>query len=388
MKTKRFCVCIAFILTAFVLKAQIYNSSNSLTRVALVYYSLDGKGFFQKKENVSFQEVSNILRLYGYDKKSHELYIETDMMNCVVTVTNDVHKILKKNQNIPQLKGEELAVKVGEVNKMLEEKFIKLNHIREKQINDSIQKAYEDSVKKAFEDSIRLVKLATQKKNYRNAHDWQWVPISNIRLSCSLCDKTIVNQDSILCVGFRNDTLFNVSSEDLALDVSYLKIHPIKLIPYLKSDNRFKYHFEVFGDSLRAFSSKAYEDPEAFNTYTLYNAMQKVSAKAPYGYFEDWEWSSEYGNISFNFKYTNTNKNTIKYIEVFWVVTNDVGDVRKTGSFKGTGPLEVWDTGTWDWDHSMYYVAGDATKMNISKVVITYMNGSKITLPKGKLHFN
>ena len=81
-------------------------------------------------------------------------------------------------------------------------------------------------------------------------------------------------------------------------------------------------------------------------------------------------------------------KNTIKYIEVFFVVSNDVGDVRKTGSFKGTGPLEEWESASWDWDHSSYYVAGDASKMNISKVIITYTNGTKVTIPKNKIRFN
>ena len=106
------------------------------------------------------------------------------------------------------------------------------------------------------------------------------------------------------------------------------------------------------------------------------------------GLFLDWGWDKEYSSIEFNFKYMNTNSNTIKYIEVFFVVTNDVGDVRKTGSFRGTGPLEEWESASWNWDHSSYYVAGDATKMNISKVIITYMNGSRVTIPKSKLRFN
>lgn len=385
---KRYLTFLACLIVASTLKAQNYNSSNSLARVALVYYSQDAKGFFQKKENVNLQEVSQVVSSYGYNKKSHELYLETERANCIVTVNDDLHKILKKSKSIPQMKDDELTAKSAEVSKKLEEKFVLLNQAREKHINDSIQKAREDSIKKAREDSIRFVKLAKQKDDYRNAHDWMWVPINQTRLSCSLCDKTVYGEDSLFCTGFRNDTLFHITREDLALDETYLKVHKMYVPASLKSNEKFRYHFEVYGDSLRAFKLAALNDPESFNSYTAYNALQKVSAKAPNGYFEDWGWNDEYGSITFHFKYTNTNKKTIKYIEVFWVVTNDVGDVRKTGSFRGTGPLAEWETASWDWDHSMYYVAGDATNMNITKVIITYMNGAKVTIPKNKIWYN
>lgn len=385
---KRYLTYLACLLVTLSLKAQNYNSTNSLARVALVYYVQDGKGFFQKKENVNLQEVSEIVSSYGYNKKSHELYLETERANCIVTVNDDLHKILKKSKSIPQMKDNELSIKSIEVSKKLEEKFTRLNQAREKFINDSIQKAREDSIKKAREDSIRFAKLAKQKDDYRKAHNWRWVPINKTHLSCSLCDKSVYSEDSLFCMAFRNDTLYHLSFEDVALDESYMKIHKMYVPTSLKSDEQFKYHFEVYGDSLRAFKLTALEDPESFNSYSAYEALQKVHAKAPNGYFEDWGWNDEYGSISFHFRYTNTNKNTIRYIEVFWVVTNDVGDVRKTGCFKGTGPLAEWETASWNWDHSMYYVAGDATNMNITKAIITYMNGSKVTIPKNKLWFN
>ena len=381
---------LSFIMLAVCLasNAQNYNSTNSLARVALVYYSQDEKGFFHKKENINLQEVFQIVSSYGYDKKSHELYVETERANCIVTVNDDLHKILKKSKSIPQLKSDELTIKAKEINAQMEEKFNRLNQARQKHINDSIQKAREDSIKKAREDSIRLVKLAKQKKDYRNAHNWGWVPINKTRLSCSLCDKTFYDEDSLFCMAFRNDSLYHMTSEDMALDVTYLKIHKSYVPASLKSNEKFKYHLEVFGDSLMNKQLKSLDNPEALNSYWAYQALQEVKAKAPNGYFDDWGWDDEYGSVTFHFRYTNTNKNTIKYIEVFWVITNDVGDVRKTGSFRGTGPLEEWETASWNWDHSMYFIAGDATNMNISKVIITYMNGTKVTIPKNKLCFD
>ena len=141
---KKYCIIGILLFVAIALKAQNYNSSNSLARVALVYYVQDEKGFFQKKENVNLQEVSQVVSSYAYNKKSHELYLETERANCIVTVNDNLHKILKKSKSIPQMKDDELTAKSIEISKKLEERFSRLNQAREKHINDSIQKARED----------------------------------------------------------------------------------------------------------------------------------------------------------------------------------------------------------------------------------------------------
>lgn len=376
---------LSFCLTLF---AQSYNEYTSMSRVALVYYYMDEKGFYQKKENVNLQEVTSVESTYNYDKKSHELYVQTANANCIVTVIDNLHKILKKSKSIPQLKSQELAAKVNEVNMKLEEKFYRLNMARQQHINDSIQKARMDSIMKAREDSIRLVKLAKQKNDYRKSHDWRWVPVNKTRLTCTLCDKIVSDKDSLLCVGYRNDTLYHLSMEDLALEETLLTIHKSYVPNSLRSNERFKYHVDVFRDSLLYSNPTSMSDPETMNSIWTYKALQNVEAKAPNGYFNDWGWDSEYGSVSFHFRYTNTNKKTIKYIEVFWVITNGVGDVRRSGSFRGTGPLEFLESASWNWDYSSYYVAGDASEMNITKVIITYMNGTKVTIPKNKIQYD
>lgn len=83
----------------------------------------------------------------------------------------------------------------------------------------------------------------------------------------------------------------------------------------------------------------------------------------------------------------NTNSKTIRYIDVYFKVTNGVGDVRKVGHFQGTGPLKEFESGSWEWDSSSYYVAGDASNMNITKVILTYMNGTKKVLTGNLLVF-
>lgn len=92
--------------------------------------------------------------------------------------------------------------------------------------------------------------------------------------------------------------------------------------------------------------------------------------------------------MTFKCTYQNTNKWTIKYIDVYWVVTNDVNDVRGSGHFKGTGPVKYLHGASWDWDSSYYFVGGDATNMSIRKVIITYMNGRQKVLTKNMIKFN
>lgn len=110
--------------------------------------------------------------------------------------------------------------------------------------------------------------------------------------------------------------------------------------------------------------------------------------EAPYGYIDDWGWNDEYSMVTFHFSFVNTNPKTIKYITVYFKISNDVGDVRKTGYFKGTGPLAEGESASWNWDSSSYFVSGDATSMNITKVILTYMNGMKQTLTGKTLRFN
>ena len=121
---------------------------------------------------------------------------------------------------------------------------------------------------------------------------------------------------------------------------------------------------------------------------SYYKYLDKLEKEAPYGFFEDWGWSNEYSIVTFHFSYTNMNKSTIKYIAVHFKITNDVGDVRKTGYFQGTGPVEEYDTGSWEWDSSPYFVSGDASTMEFTKIVITYTNGKQKVLSKNQIMYN
>lgn len=385
---RRRCLILTLVSLALTASAQKYDASNSLLRKALVYYEKDSNGFFQKRENVSLKEISHGYS-YGYDKKSHEIYFETDRANCIAIVNKDLHKLLKKSKSIPQLKPEELAAKATLVSQKLEERFRQLNIARQEHIADSIETIRRDSIRKAMEDSLRIVAERNKEASYRNSHWWFFIPTKKSHPYCDFCEKTIDTKDSVFCYGIRNDTLYWRELMEGRLIHFYDHIHAAKVPSSLKSDKDFQYHCRIYKDSLETAISILNNDfARVMNAKYYLDYLKELKKEAPNGLFTSWGWDKEYSSIEFNFSYLNTNKNSIKYIEVFFVVTNDVGDVRKTGSFKGTGPLEEWESASWSWDHSSYYVAGDASRMNISKVIITYMNGSKVTIPKNKLRFD
>lgn len=369
--------------------AQTYNSSNSIARVALVYFYMDENGFYQKKENINLSEVFQIVSTYGYDKKSHELYVQTERANCIVTVNDDLHKVLKKSKSIPQMKGEELSAKAAEISNEMDVHFKHLNEVRQKHVNDSIQKAREDSIRKAREDSIRIATENKKAEDYRNNNKCFLIPTKKSTLKCVLCDQNITTGDTTYCYTILRDTIFFPGVKKGRYGIEYDHIHAAAIPTALKLDNDYKYHLKIFKDSLdNRIEDLTVPAADMVNADYYLDYLKELKKEAPNGLILNWSWNDEYSFITFNFSYLNTNKNTIKYIELFWRVTNDVGDVRKTGSFKGTGPLEEWESASWNWDNSLYYVAGDATKMDITKIIITYMNGSKVTIPKSKICFD
>lgn len=385
---KKYLFFVFFVFFQVALYAQTYYLSSSLSRKALVYYYEDENGFYHKKENLLIENILPIESFYGYNKKTHELYVETKCANCIVVVNEYIHKQLKKDKDILQLKPDELSVLADAVNKKLAEKFKQHNLNRQKQIDEAKAKAKRDSIRKVQEDSLRVVAEKNKEKEYRDTHKWYKIPAKKKFIYCELCEKNIECQDTIFCYSITNDTIFWHGYEAGRIGMNINQIHAGKTSDEFLKDEGYVFHRKVFNDSLATRIPMSMSYAANYNLKEYYDYLAKLKKVAPNGLFLNWGWDDDYSNVTFHFEYMNTNKLTIKYIEVFFVVTNDVGDVRKTGSFRGTGPLSEFESASWSWDRSPYYVAGDATNMNISKVVITYTNGAKVTIPKNKLCFD
>ena len=220
-----------------------------MSRVALVYYFMDENGYFQKKENVNLQEVFNVVSTYGYDKKSHELYVETDKFNCIVTVNDDFHKLLKKSKSIPQLKSEELTVKANAINQELAEKFERLNVARQKHIADSIKKVKADSLEKIKQDSLQRVEEQIKLEKYRSENEWNMIPVLWRALTCDLCGYTFSKKTHRKCFAVKNDSLYFSTEEKSEMGNAYTLYHVVDISKSLKNQPKFMYHLQAFYES-------------------------------------------------------------------------------------------------------------------------------------------
>ena len=383
-----------FLVICVVASAQVHNFNiyNSSHRKVLALYVPDKDGIYQKSDAQEVKEISEAGQYYAYDKKAKKLYVKTATGNYEVSLDDYYAKEFKKNKVIPQLKEAEIAVLVNRVNQELSEHFSQVNAERRKEIEAARIKAYNDSVEEAQRQArlcaARVERLKQEREDYLKQHDWRSVPTGNHSLYCTLCENTFT-KDSIWSIGVRNDSIYFATHKDGDLDLGYMESHVAKVPDELKTFAPYKYHYEVYKDSIETCIKGLNNDLAGYLDYSYFqDYLSKLQRKAPYGYFDGWSWNDEYGTVTFKCTYQNTNKWTIKYIDVYWVVTNDVNDVRGSGHFKGTGPVKYMDGGSWDWDSSYYFVGGDATNMSISKVIITYMNGKQKVLTKNMLRFN
>lgn len=176
----------------------------------------------------------------------------------------------------------------------------------------------------------------------------------------------------------NNDTLIYITEYEIFNDnisKEYIEYH------YDKTD------IKNIPDSIKQteFESAKYEC-ELKNFYKLI----EIAKTFKYGFINSWSWSTNSVNgINFEINYTNTSVKTIKYIDVYFIVKNDVGDICRilynngsnTCHLRCVGPLEQYESGAWSWD-AVYYTTGDASKLHLKKFVITYMDNTKYTLIK------
>ena len=370
-----------------------YTSENSFMRKALVVYHKNSKGFYQCDENVMVESVQNITSVYAYDKKANNLFVRTINGNYVITLNKDYAKFIKNNKQIPKLSEVEINKIVKAVNENLSKFYSEKNdsikqaikRMREKEIEDSIRNVEKQ---RREQEEIQKIQLAREQgfESYRKKFYYSIVPVNQMKLKCSVCNKTIAT-DYLKCSSIQNDSIYFRTSVTKELNDEYSEMHVAPISKELKTNPNFMYHIQAFKDSLCADSIFDKEFLDFYNNEEIYNHYARVKKIAPFGYMEDWGWDDEF-SVSFHFDYVNINPKTIKYIDVYWKITNDVGDVRKTGHFKGTGPLKQYMSANWSWDSSSYYVAGDASNMEITKVILTYMNGTQKVLGKSQVHVN
>lgn len=354
---------------------------------SILVYDKDANGsMFPVNDIRYYDRISGSVDFYAYDKKNQELYACTTYANYVFTLTKLGETGIKKDKDIPRLSGKELTEAVENKNKEIILN-VKVHNAKIRQdLADSARvQAQRDSIARALE----LAKIEKKKDEYRRTKNWRFLPLGRSTLSCNICNEcTHYDTDSVWCYAIRNDTIYYSYLLKGDLDENRIGYHFTTFSDELKKDPDIAFHYEVFKDSLQKDTEVCGDAIKLMDAMSIVDYWGQIQKIAPYGFFEYWDNSSEYSCVSLKCRYMNTNRKTIRYIDIYVKALNAVGDVRNTGHFSGTGPVEFMESASWNWDNSNFYVANDVTTLELSKIVITYMDRTKKILTGNSIKIN
>ena len=379
MIKRRLLTCV-LILTSISCLAQ-FDNSNSLVRKMLLEYEMDSKGYYHKKEGALVDKVDKVTSMYAFDKKSSNLYVQTERGNYVVVLNKEHAKIYKQSKLAPFIDEKMIDAEVMRVNQMLEERYESLNAARTRHLRDSVEKVRNDSLEKIRQDSIQRAFQKAVDQKYRQTHNWHDLPMNKLELECILC-RHHTFEDIVYCEGIINDTIYYVENATGIMGASYKKLHVSQYNPRLKNELKYNYHVKMFRDSLSShtYLSPEYAKAENEKSYAAY--AESIASKAPFGYVESTGYDFQEDHLIFDFSYTNTNKKTIKSIDIFCNILDPAENVKKVIKLKATGPVEMLETKSWSWDDDTNPVPPMVTGLRISKLVITFKDGQQKILVK------
>ena len=356
-------------------------------RRVIIGYELQPDGFWTKVSDHLVESIDNVEQAYAYDKKGHNLYVRTATSNCVVTLSKEYAELVKNNKYIPKLKEGEIDMRVLQVNSSLEEKYTTLNEQRRAHINDSIAKVRADSLEQVRQDSLRRAREAAEARQYRLDHDSQWLFAEGLTLPCTLCDEPYTVKDSVMCMSVRDSVLYYGEIVGGELGLSFTKLHACPINEELLSNHVLKIHLLAFGDSLATNEGMEPDMVEMLNSMAYLDYIESLKSTAPYGYIDSWQWRND-STLTFSYEYMNLNEKTISSLDLSFSVTDADGKQIKQGNFKTECDIPYMNQSRMAWDNSKYALTPEAAYMTITKLVITYADGTKKTLGKDDICYD
>lgn len=365
------------------------------------YFSTDKKdGLYHYNNDVKQSKLYSFefLRLcegqchiFAYDNKEGRYYFYSDnLIGYIVPAFNSYNSLpMKRNVKgfkVKKVNSETSNEAVLEVYDMMEKEY--------KIKNDSILEIQRLKREKEVKDSLEQVKIEEQKRHeYRLSHDWHKNSIHAF-LKCLSCEDYhhleecyLVTIDSNYCYYLSNEPSIKM------LGLEYKEVHYSKITNYLKDP-----FFTIWKDTIansKCNPKSTPQDADRYNNLNFLSFCKKLKEKAPYGFIKDYSWElNSVNGIEPSFEFFNTNEKTIKYIEFYFSVFNAVNDIcyldfkTTIGKVKGVGPVEMFDSGTWEWNRATHYTSAAADHMKIVKLVITYMDGSTKTLSGNSIIIN
>ena len=329
---------------------------------------------------------------YCYDKSNNMYYFYTENTlgyynPQVLNYINYMKRIFKKT-NVLNVKEEDA--------KALTDKFLKEMNTKYERKNDSIAEIKRAERDKFLKDSTETAqRKAKEREEYRKCHDWRDLSMSkDYMLKCEFCGKNHYKKDyKVMFVSA--DTLYYLQKKP---DMSYFGInlmglHYSALTKEFKNDKQFKEYINIWQDSIVINNNFSNKKAAIFNIIQYNEFKAQVHSIAPNGFIQNWGWhlNSAQG-IEPHFSFLNSSKKTIKYVDLYFSVYNAVGDKcylkfehSYIGNVRGVGPVEPFQTGSWNWNRATHYTSGDASEMRIIKLVITYMDGTTKTIPASSI---
>lgn len=331
------------------------------------------------------------LHFFAYDTKQSKYYYYSDNIIGYIdpAYSSDNSQLMKKKVkefHIPKVNSETANDAISEVYDMMEKEYIVKN--------DSILETRRLRREKFVRDSLEQVKKEELKRHeFRLSHDWHKNSIHAF-LKCLSCDEYhhledcyLVTIDSNYCYYLSNEPTIKM------LGLEYKEVHYSKISTYLKDP-----FFTIWKDTIanpKCNPQSTPQDADRYNNLTFLSFCMKLKEKAPYGFIKDYSWSlNSVNGIEPSFEFFNTNDKTIKYIEFHFSVFNAVNDIclldykTAVGKVRGVGPVELFDSGTWEWDRATHYTSAAADHLRIVKIVITYMDGTTKTLTGNSIIIN
>lgn len=360
------------------------------------YYNYESLSLPEKMtESNYFGTSSGNERFFCYSKQAKRFYFYTDnIIGFYFPSDNYAEKELisaMKEHNVKKIDLKDFPIELDVIRKKMDQKY--------ESMNDSIREKLRLQREKQIKDSIS----AAQKKKadieeYRRNHSWRDLNLSKpYKLDCEFCEKSHY-QDKYKIISLSEDTIYYfLENPDLSiLGINHFSIHYSALTNSIKNDRNFVDYVNIWRDSIANHNNTRNQDAAIVNLLEYNEFKEKVCKAAPNGFIENWGWHlNSADGIEPFFSYFNTSKKTIKYVDLYFSVFNAVGDrcylkYNKSyiGNVRGVGPVEQFDSGSWNWDRATHYTSSDASEMRIVKLVITYMDGTTKTIPRESIIYD
>lgn len=404
MNAKTHILLIAMSLFVFSLRAQEYIPGKNTcfsphySVVIIGMYTIGDKGLYYYKEGnesqspylsylKDYKHVYGTEHFFGYNNKTHKFYYYTDNAiacympqekNCIEKFTKEIMQsgVKKMNEN-------EIKSIISSIRTKMEDDF--------RQKNDSIIIANKRKEEQRKIDSLEAVKQNKEaQESYRQTHDWHQLNLkSSTIFRCDFCSETHLEKN-IYVSALSSDTIYYYKKEpdQSLLGQSFHQLHYAKMASGFKNTQSFKEYVAIWRDSIENNNQFSNKEALRINQQSYIDFVSTIQKMAPVGFIQNWGWHlNTVSGIESYFSFFNTSKKTIKYVEFFFQMYNDVGDRcflryndSYTGSVKGVGPVPSFTASSWSWDRATHYTTGDATSMKIVKVIVTYMDGSSKVL--------